>query len=137
MKNVPIKIDNYYIWILVISIIFVLFSIFTQNIFWWIIWLLAFIIIFFSIFSLKYSIENEKLIIKYFFLKKEIEIKEITKIRNFEEKFTKEFNFSLSFSWKIKIFYWKNEKFIIISPKNKKEFLEDLIDINDWIDLDL
>lgn len=137
MKNVPIKIDNYYIWILVISIIFVLFSIFTQNIFWWIIWLLAFIIIFFSTFSLKYSIENEKLVIKYFFLKKEIEIKEITKIRNFEEKFTKEFNFSLSFSWKIKIFYWKNEKIIIISPKNKKEFLEDLIDINDWIDLDL
>lgn len=137
MKNVPIKIDNYYIWILVISIIFVLFSIFTQNIFWWIIWLLAFIIIFFSIFGLKYSIENEKLVIKYFFLKKEIEIKEITKIRNFEEKFTKEFNFSLSFSWKIKIFYWKNEKIIIISPKNKKEFLEDLIDINDWIDLDL
>lgn len=137
MKNIPVKIDKIYVWVLIISILFVLFSVFIQNIFLWILWLLAFIFTFVLTFNLKYFIENEKFIIKFFHLKKEVEIKEITKVRNFEEKFTKGFNYSLSFSGKIKIFYWKKDDFVIVSPKNKKEFLENLVDINDWIDLDL
>lgn len=137
MKNIPVKIDKIYIWILIISIIFVLISIFIENIFWWILWIIAFSLIFLSTFSLKYMIKDEKLIIKYFYLKKEISIKEITKVRNFKQKFTKKFNFSLSLDGKIKIFYEKDEKYIIIAPKNKREFLENLADINSEIDFDL
>lgn len=100
--------------------------------FWIILICLIFCVVFFyNIFSLRYTIENKKLIVTAkVFYHKSIDIKSIRKIEETNTIISAPAN---SFD-RLEIIYNKFDS-IVVSPENKQQFIEDLLAVNPEIEV--
>lgn len=132
--KIPVKIGLEIIVILGTPLIFMIMNVISEpNLFAIILTILFFLIISLTIFGIKYSIQDEYLVIKNgIFGEKKIPIKTIFKIE-------KTWNIiaapAPAILGRIEIFY--GQKSIVISPKNIGEFTKILKEINAKIDIKL
>lgn len=137
MKKIALK--KWFFWFFSITslVLFILNIYFGESLTRIILSWIVFVLFLINLFSLKLEIDGEKLVLSYYFKKFFFNINNISKVRNIK-KFTFKNDFSFSWKWKIKIYFWENEEdYIILAPKNKQKFLEDLRDVNSQIDFDL
>ncbi len=81
-----------------------------------------------SILKTNYTISKEKLIIKFSFFKKKVQISDITSIKKGKHFFV--MGWKLALSTKGIIISTKNGMDILISPENQEEFIAELLNIN-------
>jgi hypothetical protein len=92
----------------------------------WIFVLLYILIL--SILKTNYTISKEKLIIKFSFFKKKVQILDITSINTGNHFFV--MSWKLALSTKGIIISTKNGMDILISPENQEKFIAELLNIN-------
>jgi hypothetical protein len=81
-----------------------------------------------SILKTNYTISNEKLIIKFSFFKKSVQLNDITTIKQRNQLWV--MGWKLALSAKGIIISSKTGMDILISPENEEEFIADLLKIN-------
>lgn len=118
---------------LVLLFLYVVYQMITEPVGFWIILIcLIFVVVFFyNILSLRYTIENKKLIVTTkIFYHKSIDIKSIRKIEETNTIISAPAN---SFD-RLEIIYNKFDN-LVVSPENKQRFIEDLLAIHPEIEV--
>lgn len=118
---------------LVLLFLYVVYQVITEPVGFWIILIcLIFVVVFFyNILSLRYTIENKKLIVTTkIFYHKSIDIKSIRKIEETNTIISAPAN---SFD-RLEIIYNKFDN-LVVSPENKQRFIEDLLAIHPEIEV--
>src|SRR5690606_28845515 len=127
------KMSKGLIIILMLLFVFIGYQMIIEPMSFWIILIcLIFCMVFFyNIFSLRYTIENKKLIVTTkVFYHKSIDIKSIRKIEETNTIISAPVN---SFD-RLEIIYNKFDS-LIVSPKNKQQFIEDILAIHPEIEV--
>lgn len=127
------KMSKGLIIVLVLLFLYIVYQMITEPVGFWIILIcLIFVVVFFyNILSLRYTIENKKLIVTTkIFYHKSIDIKSIRKIEETNTIISAPAN---SFD-RLEIIYNKFDS-LIVSPENKQRFIEDLLAIHPEIEV--
>lgn len=132
MKKYPSKIDTWFIWLMVASLgIPLILSVWERD--WWALLIMVITTLFVgNIFlSTNYTIKGENLMIKSgIIISKTIKIKDIYKIEKTNSILSSP---ALSLN-RIEIFYG-NQNSIIISPKEKMDFITEFLKVNETIEI--